>query len=153
MTTRRWGLGLLGAGALLLCVALALPARPLAAGLPNATPTVDRLAAPPTVEHPSQADVGAQVFWLNCQPCHGDVGQGLTQDWINQYPPEDRNCWDSGCHGDRPYENGFTLPKIVPFQYSDVAARRMLTSTLAMPPSGFEAVPHTSPAEVLQPAA
>jgi hypothetical protein len=42
------------------------------------------------------------------------VGQGLTDDWRAQYPPEDQNCWESGCHGSRPYEDGFTLPKFVP---------------------------------------
>ena len=84
------------------------------AALAQPTPTGDRLAAPPTVENPSQADTGAQVYWLNCQPCHGDVGQGLTDDWRAQYPPEDQNCWESGCHGDRPYEAGFTLPQFVP---------------------------------------
>jgi cytochrome c len=81
---------------------------------PNATPGVDRLAAPPTVVNPNQADIGAQLFWLHCQPCHGDQGQGLTDEWRAQYPPEDQNCWKSGCHGDRPYQNGFTLPHTVP---------------------------------------
>jgi len=48
-------------------------------------------------------------------PCHGDVGQGLTDEFrFREYPPEDTNCWKSGCHGDRPYEDGFTLPKTVP---------------------------------------
>ncbi len=78
------------------------------------TPTIDRLAAPPTAENPNQADEGAQLFWLHCQPCHGDMGQGLTEEWRQQYPPEDQNCWTSGCHGRRPYENGFTLPTAVP---------------------------------------
>jgi len=78
------------------------------------TPTPDRLAPPPTVASPTQADTGAQLYWLNCQPCHGDRGQGLTDEWRDQYPPEDRNCWDSGCHGERPYENGFKLPATVP---------------------------------------
>jgi hypothetical protein len=77
-------------------------------------PTVDRLAAPPTVASPTQADDGAQLYWLWCQPCHGDQGQGLTDEWREQYPPEDRNCWDSGCHGEVPYEDGFTLPEHVP---------------------------------------
>jgi mono/diheme cytochrome c family protein len=81
---------------------------------PDATPTIDRLAAPPTVQNPSQADIGAQVYWLNCQPCHGDQGQGLTDEWRAQYPPEDQNCWHSGCHGKLPYEGGFTLPQTVP---------------------------------------
>jgi len=48
-------------------------------------------------------------------PCHGDQGQGLTDEFRNrQYPPEEANCWTSGCHGARPYENGFTLPKTIP---------------------------------------
>jgi hypothetical protein len=46
--------------------------------------------------------------------CHGDQGQGLTDEFRTLYPPEDRNCWESGCHGPRPYENGFTLPATVP---------------------------------------
>lgn len=95
------------------------PGRPLPASLqgtptPQATPTIDRLAAPPTAENPTQADEGAQLFWLHCQPCHGDVGQGLTDEWRAQYPPEDQNCWESGCHGRHPYEEGFTLPTAVP---------------------------------------
>ncbi len=78
------------------------------------TPTIDRLAPPPTVTSPTQADDGAYFYWLNCQPCHGDRGQGLTDDWRAQYPEEDQNCWNSGCHGKRPYEDGFTLPTTVP---------------------------------------
>jgi mono/diheme cytochrome c family protein len=64
------------------------------------------------------ADDGAQLYWLHCQPCHGDRGQGLTDapddEWRAQYPPEDSYCWDSGCHGERPYENGFTIPRTIP---------------------------------------
>ena len=82
--------------------------------VPDPAPTLDRLAPPPTVASPTQADEGAYLYWLNCQPCHGDRGQGLTDEWRDQYPPEDRNCWDSGCHGERPYENGFQLPQAVP---------------------------------------
>lgn len=81
---------------------------------PAVTPTVDRLAAPPTVENPNQADEGAYLYWLNCQPCHGDQGQGLTDEWRSQYPMEDQNCWARGCHGERPYEDGFTIPTAVP---------------------------------------
>jgi cytochrome c len=87
--------------------------------IPSATPTIDRLAAPPTVENPNQADDGAQLFWLHCQPCHGDRGQGLTDEWRAQYPPEDQNCWEGGCHGKRPYENGFMLPESVPAVIGD----------------------------------
>lgn len=93
----------------------------------SVTPTMDRLAAPPTAENPTQADEGAQLFWLHCQPCHGDVGQGLTEDWRQQYPPEDENCWASGCHGNRPYENGFTLPTAVPAVTGEDSLRRFET--------------------------
>ncbi len=47
-------------------------------------------------------------------PCHGDRGQGLTDEFRTTYPPEDRNCWTSGCHGTRPYANGFKLPISIP---------------------------------------
>ena len=69
----------------------------------------------PTATPSTQAGQGKDVFWLNCMPCHGDQGQGLTDEFrLRQYPPEDTNCWKSGCHGERPYNNGFTLPKAVP---------------------------------------
>jgi mono/diheme cytochrome c family protein len=77
-------------------------------------PTPDRLAQPTLSASPSQADKGAQVYWLACLPCHGDRGQGLTEEFKQTYPEEDRNCWNSGCHGARPYENGFTLPPSIP---------------------------------------
>ena len=78
------------------------------------TPTVDRLAQPTLPAVPSQADHGAQVYWLSCLPCHGDRGQGLTDEFRKAYPPEEEYCWESGCHGARPYENGFTLPMKIP---------------------------------------
>jgi mono/diheme cytochrome c family protein len=81
---------------------------------PGVTPTADRLAAPPTVGAPTQADDGAQLYWLHCQPCHGDKGQGLTDEWRAQYPVQEQYCWNSGCHGDRPYDDGFTIPTVVP---------------------------------------
>ena len=78
------------------------------------TPTPDRLAEPTVPASPSQADLGAQVYWLSCLPCHGDRGQGLTDEFRAAYPPEDQYCWERGCHGDLPYDNGFTLPKTIP---------------------------------------
>jgi mono/diheme cytochrome c family protein len=79
-----------------------------------ATPTINRLAEPTLPSAPLQADHGAQVFWLSCMPCHGDRGQGLTDEFRATYPTEDRNCWTSGCHGSRPYANGFKLPTSIP---------------------------------------
>lgn len=80
----------------------------------NTMPTPDRLSQPTLPAQPNQADVGAQVYWLVCLPCHGDKGQGLTQEFIETYPEEDHNCWASGCHGKNPYESGFTIPTYIP---------------------------------------
>ena len=77
-------------------------------------PTQDRLAKPTLPAIPSQADYGAQVYWLYCSACHGDKAQGLTDEFREQYPPEDQNCWKSHCHGNVTYENGFKIPKVVP---------------------------------------
>ena len=38
----------------------------------------------------------------------------MTDEFRTTYPPEDQYCWARGCHGERPYENGFTLPKKIP---------------------------------------
>jgi quinol-cytochrome oxidoreductase complex cytochrome b subunit/mono/diheme cytochrome c family protein len=77
------------------------------------TPTFDstRLAQPPTVYPPAQADTGAQAYWGMCMSCHGDKGQGLTEDWVNSFPPEEKNCWDAGCHASDAPANSFELPQ------------------------------------------
>jgi len=77
------------------------------------TPTFDinRLAQPPTVIPPAQADNGEQIYWGMCAVCHGDQGQGLTEDWVNSFPVEERNCWDSGCHASDAPANSFELPQ------------------------------------------
>jgi len=80
----------------------------------DVTPTPDRLAEPTLPASPSQADHGAQVYWLSCMPCHGDQGQGLTDEFRATYPPEEEYCWESGCHGPNPYESGFSIPKKIP---------------------------------------
>jgi len=77
-------------------------------------PTQDPLAEPTLPPSPSQADYGAQVYWLSCLPCHGDKGQGLTDEFRQTYPPEEQYCWERGCHGENPYESGFTIPKFIP---------------------------------------
>ncbi len=79
---------------------------------PNLTPTP---AFNPTATPPTEGGHGKDVFYLRCMSCHGDRGQGLTDEFRNRvYPPDDTNCWKSGCHGAHPYENGFTLPRQVP---------------------------------------
>ena len=69
----------------------------------------------PTATPPSQGGHGHDIFYIHCTPCHGDLGQGLTDEFrLREYPPEHTDCWKSGCHGAKPYENGFTLPKTIP---------------------------------------
>lgn len=80
----------------------------------NTLTPLERLAKPTLPASPSQADLGAQDYWLYCLPCHGDRGQGLTREFRETYPPEETDCWESGCHGNNPYEDGFKLPKTVP---------------------------------------
>lgn len=47
-------------------------------------------------------------------PCHGDVGQGLTDEWRDVWEEDHRNCWASGCHGGRAGDEGFPVPHIIP---------------------------------------
>jgi len=62
----------------------------------------------------TQADTGAEIYRLVCQDCHGNRGQGLTDEWRAQWAPQDQNCWQSKCHSlDHP-PDGFTLPRYVP---------------------------------------
>jgi hypothetical protein len=73
-----------------------------------------RLDPPPLPANPTQLERGDYAFWLNCLPCHGDRGQGLTDEFRQLYPPDHQNCWASGCHGERPYAGGWALPRQVP---------------------------------------
>jgi hypothetical protein len=77
------------------------------------TATVDRLAEPPLPDNPTQLEMGKWLYWMNCMPCHGDVGQGLTVEFRLLYV-EDENCWARGCHGGRQEDKGFPVPTEVP---------------------------------------
>jgi len=81
---------------------------------PMMPPMPDGLAPPPTVFPPTQASQGAQVYYLVCMACHGDRGQGLTEEWLAALNPEDRNCWQSRCHASNHPPEGFVLPEYVP---------------------------------------
>ena len=72
------------------------------------------LILPELPDTATQADVGAEIYRLVCKSCHGDRGQGLTRDWIAQWPPEDQNCWQSHCHGGMIPPDGFPIPKYIP---------------------------------------
>ena len=66
-------------------------------------------------ENPVQADYGEQPYYLVCMACHGDWGQGLTDEWRERgFGDEAANCWQSQCHGSNHPEHGFVLPKSIP---------------------------------------
>jgi mono/diheme cytochrome c family protein len=96
---------------LLLCV-LAFGGPAAVAQSPE--PTVDRLAAPVMPDNPTQADLGAEVYYQTCMSCHGDRGQGLTDEWREAWPLEDKNCWQGKCHAANYPPGGFELVRYVP---------------------------------------
>jgi cytochrome c len=63
------------------------------------SPTVDRLAIPVLPDHPTQVEIGKNVYYYHCMPCHGDKGQRLTSEWRSQWVDDHQNCWGRGCHG------------------------------------------------------
>jgi quinol-cytochrome oxidoreductase complex cytochrome b subunit/mono/diheme cytochrome c family protein len=83
---------------------------------PTAQPTptfdVQRLEQPVIAsDHTEQLKEGSEIYWGICMACHGDVGQGLTDEWRDAFGVEDRNCWQSGCHGADHPPQGFLIPK------------------------------------------
>lgn len=46
--------------------------------------------------------------------CHGDRGQGLSDEWRGVLDPEDQNCWQSKCHAANHPPEGFQLPTSSP---------------------------------------
>ena len=88
---------------------------------PQATPTrmpptpatnLERLAQPPLAspKNPTQLDQGALIYWGVCMACHGDRGEGLTNEWRAVYG-EDQNCWTSKCHTSNHPPQGFLIPR------------------------------------------
>jgi hypothetical protein len=80
---------------------------------PSETPTPDRLATPVMPESPTQLDIGRNLYYHHCMPCHGDRGQGLTDEWRQVWVEDHQNCWAHRCHTGQPDE-GFAIPRFVP---------------------------------------
>jgi mono/diheme cytochrome c family protein len=81
---------------------------------PGLKQLIDAEKNPPYMpDEPSQADYGAQVYYQICLACHGDWGQGLTEEWRDTWG-EDKNCWQSKCHAPNHPPWGFEIPKIAP---------------------------------------
>jgi len=77
-------------------------------------PTYDPLVEPFVPENPSDYELGRNWYWHNCMTCHGDAGQGLTDEFRAIWPEDHQNCWDHGCHGGRVGDEGFPIPTTVP---------------------------------------
>ncbi len=81
----------------------------------SATPSpLERLAEPPRSDPPTQVELGHYAYYMSCMVCHGDRGQGLTDEWRNVNPPEDRDCWQSRCHAPNHPPEGFEIPRSAP---------------------------------------
>lgn len=98
---------------LVLAISMGSTSRDVAAQM-QPTPMSDRFAPWPTVFPPTQADQGAQEYYQRCMVCHGDRGEGLTDEWRGALDPADQNCWQSGCHSPHHPPGGFEFPKYVP---------------------------------------
>ena len=83
------------------------------------TPAYDPLAEPVIPENPDELDLGHNWYWHNCMTCHGDVGQGLTDEFRAIWPEDHQNCWNHGCHGGRQNDEGFPIPTVVPALVDD----------------------------------
>jgi hypothetical protein len=82
--------------------------------LPTQMPGPDRLAQPVLPESPTQVDTGRYLYYFHCMPCHGDRGQGLTDEWREVWVEDHQNCWGRGCHAGRSELDAFFLPRFVP---------------------------------------
>jgi quinol-cytochrome oxidoreductase complex cytochrome b subunit len=57
---------------------------------------------------------GSLIFWGVCMACHGNEGQGLTDEWRQAAFGEDKDCWTSKCHASNHPPQGFEFPRVVP---------------------------------------
>jgi hypothetical protein len=83
---------------------------------PEPTPMMGmgRFEVPKLPENPTQVEVGENLYFYHCMPCHGDYGQGLTDEFREAWVEDHQNCWARGCHTGRPEDEGFPIPKYVP---------------------------------------
>lgn len=101
------------AGALIGFSLFSLHVQPVHAQDPAPTPTYDPLAQPELPSDPTDLEMGRYLFWRHCMPCHGDVGQGLTDDFRALWE-DHANCWGRGCHGGKKDDEGFPIPTVIP---------------------------------------
>lgn len=105
----------------------AAPPDPPGAAVTMPTPE-SWLVLPTLSASATQADVGSQVYILVCRACHGDRGQGLTEEWRASWDPADRNCWQSKCHAANHPPEGFEFPRWAPQVMGQGAMARFQTA-------------------------
>jgi quinol-cytochrome oxidoreductase complex cytochrome b subunit len=89
------------------------PPQPAPTQVPLSSLTdAQRLARPilSSPQNPTQLDQGSLVYWGICLTCHGDRGQGLTDEWRAVFGA-DQNCWTSKCHAPNHPPDGFAIPR------------------------------------------
>ncbi len=92
---------------------------PALAQEPSPMPTFDPLVEPPLPPNPTEFELGRNLYWLWCMTCHGDRGQGLTDDWRAVWVKDHQNCWARGCHAGHNGDQGFPIPTVVPLIIGD----------------------------------
>lgn len=103
-----------GIAGTLICISLfMLQVPPAFAQDPIPTPTYDPFAQPELPPNPTELEIGRYLFWRHCMPCHGDLGQGLTDEFRALWE-DHANCWDRGCHGGKKEDEGFPIPTVIP---------------------------------------
>jgi hypothetical protein len=88
-----------------------------------------RLARPEMSDPPTQAELGHYQYWMSCMICHGDRGQGLTDEWRGVLDPGDQNCWQSKCHAPNHPPYGFEIPRSSPAVMGEAALTTYKTAT------------------------
>lgn len=102
------------------CLAIAgIPelSAPAAAQAPDSTPVPymdERLTIPVLPDSPTLIELGSYSYYYNCMPCHGDQGQGLTDEFRGIWPEDHQYCWGRGCHAGHPGDEGFPIPHFIP---------------------------------------
>jgi mono/diheme cytochrome c family protein len=87
-----------------------------------------RLAPPHMSDPPTQVEMGHYQYYMSCMICHGDQGQGLTEEWRSVLDPADMNCWQSKCHAPNHPPEGFEIPRNAPAVVGAGALRKYQTA-------------------------
>jgi len=94
-------------------------------------PNIDsasRMAPPFMSDPPTHLEWGRYNYWLSCMVCHGDRGQGLTDEWrLANGDPNGENCWQARCHAASHPPEGFEFPRYIPPVISEYSLLRFAT--------------------------